>query len=142
MSVVLLRAKNIFDMIMSFEVNDNMNLSCLQSEFNKLFPYLKLEFYEKDGANNKKIIQKTIYNNSRILGEFKNSSVSKPIVIIPEMTVQELSDNFNQQYSLSPKVFRRSGNVWLSTSVTDGWSLQEQNKQGELITAQMADSKL
>ncbi|MBN8836729.1 MAG: hypothetical protein J0I09_05695 [Sphingobacteriia bacterium] len=142
MSVGLQIRANIFELNMQLEINDMMNIGSLQYEFNKLFPYLKLEFYEKDHANNKKVIPKNIYNNSRLLKEFIVSRNHPQFIIAPEMTVQQLAESFAKYYSLITKVFRRSGNVWLSTSVTDGWSLYEQNKQGELITAQMSDNRL
>lgn len=141
MSVDVKIYPNTFGISMSLEINDNMNISVVQATFNRAFPYLKLEFYEKDYANSKKIIPKTIYNNSRLLKEFNVSKNINTIAIHADMTVSELADSFNRNYALVAKVFRRSGNVWLSTSVTDGWSLYEQNKQGELITAQMTDNK-
>jgi len=53
------------------------------------------------------------------------------ITIAPGMTVNELEQNFKDVYGLSVQVFRKSGKVWLETTVTDGWSLEEQNRQGE-----------
>jgi hypothetical protein len=32
------------------------------------------------------------------------------------------------------QVFRKSGKVWLETTVTDGWTLEEQNLQGEALS--------
>jgi hypothetical protein len=130
---------------MLLELNDNMRIAFIQQQFNNEFPFLKLEFLENSFAKNKTVFEKSIHNNNRILGEFRfSNNILQPIniIITPEMSVQELANNFSTVYQLTTKVFRKSGNVWLNTSVTDRWTLAEQNKQGELITAQMADYKL
>ena len=49
------------------------------------------------------------------------------------MTVNELEQRFSDVYGLGVQVFRKSGNVWLETTVTDGWTLEQQNKQGESL---------
>jgi hypothetical protein len=32
------------------------------------------------------------------------------------------------------QVYRKSGKIWLETTVTDSWTLEEQNKQGESLS--------
>jgi hypothetical protein len=54
--------------------------------------------------------------------------------ITPAMTVTELEQEFEKIYGLHIQVFRKSGQVWLETSVTDGWTLDMQNKQGESLS--------
>ena len=41
---------------------------------------------------------------------------------------------FGEVYGLGVQVFRKSGNVWLETTVTDSWTLKEQNDQGESLS--------
>lgn len=52
-------------------------------------------------------------------------------MITPDMTVTDLEQSFNTIYGLGVQVFRKSGKIWLETTVTDGWTLEEQNRQGE-----------
>jgi len=68
---------------------------------------------------------------SKTLGECRTIHKSGSILITPGMTVCKLEQNFRDVYGLSVQIFRRSGKVWLETTVTDGWTLQEQNSQGE-----------
>ena len=49
------------------------------------------------------------------------------------MTVSDLEQKFAELFGLSVQVFRKSANVWLETTVTDGWTLEEQNRQGEAL---------
>jgi hypothetical protein len=37
-------------------------------------------------------------------------------------------------YGIHVQLFRKSGKVWINTSVTSSWTLEEQNKQGEVLS--------
>jgi len=50
------------------------------------------------------------------------------------MTVAEMEERFRDIYGLGVQVFRKSGTIWLETTVTDGWTLEDQNKQGEALS--------
>lgn len=50
-----------------------------------------------------------------------------------DITVAELENSF-AGFGLRTEVFRKSGNVWVPTLLTDNWTLQQQNNAGEEIT--------
>lgn len=116
---------------MKIAINDHRKIFAIQEEFNTTFPYLKLEFFSKPhkpgGASPKTLIK----NNSITLGECRTVHHKGDITIIPEMTVFDLEQNLSDVYGLGVQVFRKSGKTWLETTVTDNWTLAEQNKQGE-----------
>jgi hypothetical protein len=117
--------------VMIIEIKDQQQIAAIQREFNEAFPYLKLEFFSKphkQGFASAKILLK---NNSLTLGECRNIHNSGTIIIEPFMTVVDLEQRFGDVYGLGVQVFRKSGKVWLETTVTDGWTLEEQNRQGE-----------
>jgi hypothetical protein len=47
------------------------------------------------------------------------------------MTVEELEKSFLVKFGLNVQVFRKSGKSWLETTITDKWTLEKQNTQGE-----------
>ncbi|GAB3426381.1 hypothetical protein GCM10027516_30200 [Niabella aquatica] len=51
-----------------------------------------------------------------------------------DITVAELGNSF-AALGLRTEVFRKSGNVWVETFLTDSWTLQQQNKAGEEISS-------
>jgi len=116
---------------MKIAINDRRKISAIQNDFNEMFPYLRLEFFSKPheagGASPKKMMK----HPSKTLGECRTIHKSGSISITPRMTVSNLEQNFRDVYGLSVQVFRRSGKAWLETTVTDGWTLEEQNSQGE-----------
>lgn len=49
------------------------------------------------------------------------------------ITVAELESSF-ANFGLRTEVFRKSGNVWVATLLTNNWTLLQQNNAGEEIT--------
>lgn len=128
---------------MYIEFDDSMKITTIQQVFNDVFPFLKIQFFEKDlNINGIIATRRHISNGNRKLIEFRPIlHDAYNIVIKPEMTVCELEEKFNKLYKLHTQIFRRSGNVWLETTVTDAWTLMEQNRQGEMISAQIGMAK-
>jgi hypothetical protein len=126
--------KNVTSQTMQITINDSRKIFAIQEEFNTVFPYLKLEFFSKPhkpgGASAKKFIK----HSSLVLGECRSVHKKGIITITPNMTVVDLEQRFNDVYGLGVEVFRKSGKVWLETTVTDGWTLEEQNLQGEALS--------
>ena len=116
---------------MKIVINDRRKISAIQNDFNEMFPYLRLEFFSKPhdvgGSSPKKMMK----HPSKTLGECRTIHKSGSILITPRMTVSGLEQNFREVYGLAVQVFRRSGKAWLETTVTDSWTLEEQNRQGE-----------
>lgn len=116
---------------MKITINDQRKIFAIQEEFNTMFPYLKLEFFSKPHKKDGPTAKKFIKHSSETLGECRTNHNSGELVINPAMTVSDLEQRFGDVYGLGVQVFRKSGNSWLETTVTDSWTLEEQNKQGE-----------
>ncbi len=115
-------------------ITDNRKIFAIQEEFSALFPYLKLEFFSKPHDVGAGSAKKLIKHNSKTLGECRTIHNKGKITITPNMTVSDLEQNFGDIYGLGVQVFRKSGRAWLETTVTDGWTLDEQNRQGEALS--------
>lgn len=119
---------------MHITIYDQRQISTIQAEFNQAFPFLKLEFFSTahiPGGSNTKT---ELYAHHKTLGECRKTHTTGDMVITPQMTVSELEQIFRNHYGLGVQVFRKSGKVWLETTVTDGWTLQEQNLQGKELS--------
>jgi hypothetical protein len=115
-------------------VDDRNKIFMLQEEFNHVFPYLKIEFFSVANKQGQRIVNKFTTENSRALAGYRNSHNEEQIVITPETTVAALEEKFNKIYGLGAQILRKSGKTWLETTVTDAWTLQEQNQQGEALS--------
>lgn len=119
---------------MKITINDNRKIFAIQEEFNQIFPFLKLEFFSKPHKPGGATAKKFVKHNSKTLGECRTIHNSGEITITPQMTVSDLEQRFAEVYGLGVQVFRLSGKAWLETTVTDHWTLEEQNDQGEALS--------
>src|SRR6187549_2320549 len=118
---------------MNVIINDKQKIASVQQEFNRLFPYLKLEFYAKShkpGQGNANGVLK----DELTFGDCRKTHMSGVLVISPKMTVSDLEQAFGKTYGLGVQVFRKSGKIWLQTTVTDEWTLEKQNDQGKELS--------
>ncbi len=114
-------------------IDPKKKIFLLQEEFNQLFPYLKIDFISvanRTGGMFQNLVKK--YNNT--LNECRTKQSNEPIIITPYMTVLDLDTQLRKTVGLGVLVYRKSGKVWLETTLTDYWTLEEQNLQGEALS--------
>lgn len=115
-----------FDM---FTVKAGTQISLIKKEFNKHFPYLKLEFFKT-----KPSLQSENFKKDILLVDFKLYKSDSELAIVPEMPVATLEQQFFEKFGVWAQVFRKSGQSWLETTMTDDWTLARQNQEGEELS--------
>lgn len=119
---------------MKIHIDNNRKVQLVQEEFQKTFPYLKIEFHSKAHTKGGSPSKKHQRNVSKTLGECRTLHNEGDITISPQMTISELENHFSDVYDLSVQVLRQSGNAWLETSRTSSWTLDRQNKLGRELS--------
>lgn len=119
---------------MKITIDVNSTIFEIQEEFTKMFPFLKIEFFLKMLPPSVISSHKPLKYNSTTIGDYSENNKESSIIITPQMTVSNLEQCFNAEYGISVKVYRNSWRVWLEATVTDGWTLEEQNRQGEALS--------
>ncbi len=119
---------------MKLEINADRLIKEIQQDFNQAFPYLKIEFFNKPHG-----FQQPSNGKRNIAPATKIESIGKDdlrgnVEVSEDMTVAELEQNLRKQFGLSIQVFRKSGNIWLETTMTDNWTLRQQNEHGREIS--------
>ena len=106
-----------------------------QKAFNEVYPYLKIEFYKPSQELQESNLQKHIKHNSLILvngtEKFKESG---QINIDNFRTSAQLEKDFLDNFGLAIKLFRKSGSLWIEITLTDNWTLEKQNEEGEFMS--------
>lgn len=123
-------------MHMHLGIEQETRIMDIQKAFNAAYPYLKLEFFKNPSPQNK-ISQKLEKLSPGVavknITHFYNPG---SIHLDDKKTVEQLVNDFWEYFGLSVLVFRRSGNLWIETSLTDSWTLDRQNKIGESFSTQ------
>jgi hypothetical protein len=117
---------------MDIKISNEKSVGEVQKEFRSVFPFLKIEFFKKNGTDSKSRAH-TIPEKTRI-GIIRSIGNPGHINIDPDRTVEEIESDFFKQMGLVVQIFRKSGNVWIATTLTDQWSLDRQNHAGELMS--------
>lgn len=119
---------------MQLTIRPNRLISDIQKDFTSMFPFLKIEFFKSKGGRQLDYSVNNIIRHNQKIAEGQKELVDGAITIEPEMTVKDLEKNFKDEFSLAVQVFRRSGNVWLETTMTDDWTLRHQNEHGRELS--------
>ncbi len=127
---------------MLLKITPNRLISEIQKEFNKAFPFLKLEFFKNKSFSRSDFSAKQLIPATRKISDSHTTNTDGDIEIKEEMKVNELEKIFKEQFCLAVQVFRKSGTVWLETTMTDNWTLLQQNNHGrELSIGKTASDK-
>jgi hypothetical protein len=119
---------------MHLHIAPNRLISDVQYEFNKAFPFLKLEFFARRSVLRPGSPTSQLIPHNRKISEGQSTITDGDIEIPGEMKVMELEKLLKEQFSLAAQVLRKSGNLWLETTMTDNWTLEQQNKHGKEIS--------
>lgn len=105
----------------------------IQNTFAAFFPFLKIDFFQPDTLS--KMSRSSRIDLKTSLKNF--GGIPKKINVDNNRSVSELCNDFKNALGFVVEVSRKSGNVWNVISVTEGWTLEDQNAAGEYISSVM-----
>ena len=123
-------------------INEQLTIEVVQKQFNKVFPFLKIEFFKEKHQKGIGTEKKNMYvNRNEYLFVIGHQDKSGQIQLDGNQTVQQLEEIFETNFGLHVQIFRKSGKIWLETSTTDGWTLNQQNEEGKLLEEELKIEK-
>lgn len=102
----------------------------IQHSFREQYPYLKLLFYTRPHNEGEASQQEEQLSAALPIEEVTMFHTSGKIDISPERTVAEVEADFYHKLGLCVQVVRKAGDIWLTTTRTDHWTLRRQNAKG------------
>jgi len=116
-------------------INGERLVTDVQSQFASAYPFLKIEFFKKDSTLKSSVPKQTqVAHNVKLKEAWVRKETEGDLLINDVMTVWDLENIFMDRFGLNAQVFRKSGKIWLQTSITDRWTLKQQNDMGREIT--------
>jgi hypothetical protein len=111
-------------------MENSTSIEDVKKVFTHYYPCLKIEFYKTltDGKPN--YSKKEALPANFVLGKILKPSDNAIIDMDETVTVAALETQI-ADIGLTAEVFRKSGNVWVETSLTNNWTLQQQNAEAE-----------
>jgi hypothetical protein len=120
---------------MQLLLNGERLIKDVQQEFANAYPFLKIEFFKPNVIQkNHNLKQDQIPHNQKLSDVWGHKKANGNVIVEDLMSVIDLEKAFMDQFGLMAQVYRKSGNIWLETSITDRWTLKQQNDLGREIT--------
>lgn len=111
-------------------ITSKKKLVALKKEFHAMFPFLRIEFYSGQHEVGKGSPKELQLDQDKTIFEVSGKEINENYEVLPTMTVKEVEMYFDNHLGLNVQVFRKSGNLWIQTSATDHWTLEQQNRKG------------
>lgn len=112
------------------KIDQRTKLSDIQNAFNKQYTHLRLEFYKKPHEAGEGSADREKLNHDKTLGEVTKSLQVRDLHFNDHMQIKDFEALLDIDLGLHAQVFRRSGSVWLQTTATDAWTLDQANRKG------------
>jgi hypothetical protein len=104
----------------------------LQHDFSQAYPFLRIDIFKELNGRSGPIIKQRLTRNTSLsaVGKLKEGALE----LNDTMTVGQLEKMFREHFGINAQVSRKSGPVWLETTVTDTWTLKQQNEHGRELS--------
>lgn len=127
---------------MKLSINKKTKIKEVQKIFSEIYPFLKVEFYKKPHGENELSSVKDRISPEKVISEVGKLKSTAVIDINEDRTVADLEAEFYKKLGIALQVSRRTGKIWIETSLTDHRSLGMQNEQGKMASASNKDTLL
>ena len=126
---------------MLLQIDKKSSLMGIQKQFTAYYPFLKIEFFKRIPVDQPlyKIDIFSSIEQRKYMEGFYDGSIQ--IDVSRKRTVVEVENDFEKKLGLSAHIYRKSGNVWVETTLTNDWPLEEQNEEGKQISSHFTDTK-
>lgn len=115
------------------KVTNDRTLADLQKDFEKVFPYLRIQFYNTNYQQGRSCAACHLLDAQLTIGSVQEKNTTGFFTLDEDMTVGTFEQLFWDLYGLHIQVFRKSYGKWLQTWATDNWSLSDQNLRSEIM---------
>ncbi|MEI3797128.1 MULTISPECIES: hypothetical protein [unclassified Chitinophaga] len=116
---------------MQIYIREDAMVKDIQDKFQTVYPYLKLEFYRKPHRKGEYSSEEEKISPDTLLESIRIRNDSGWLDISYYRTAAAVEHDFSYIFGLSAQVLRKAGTLWLETTSTDSWTLEELNNAGK-----------
>ena len=115
---------------MTIRITPERLIQDIQDEFSRVFPFLKIEFLRKPHPFLNSTDNTHALPTESIVRHSDPGTTQNSIEITPSMTVRELEECCEKNFGLFIQFYRKSASLWLEITMTDNWTMKQQNDRG------------
>lgn len=113
---------------MHIEINDNTTIREIQETFSDYYPYLQIQFYNKQHKIYESSSEAGRVNPDKAIGDIKRTHVSAVLEIQPLYKIADVEREFQERFGLSVQVLSKEKDNWIQTMGMDDFTLKELNE--------------
>ena len=117
---------------MTIQILKGRTVGELQHDFNQAYPFLKVDIFKEITGRSGPVIKQRLNKNIKLSAA--GIKQEGEVQLYDSMTVGQLERMLREHFGINAQVSRKSGPVWLETTVTDTWSLKQQNDHGRELS--------
>ncbi len=115
---------------MDIYISEEAIVGDLQKRFSEFYPYLKLAFYRNPHQLGECSPKEELVPAEMPIDKIRMIHNSGWIDISGYRMAAAVEHDFKREFGLNVQVLRKSGGLWLETTGTDNWTLEELNVAG------------
>jgi hypothetical protein len=116
-------------------MQDKKAFQDMQRDFATRYPFLKIDFFKSLGAPGQQAFPMGgLPVANRRQQWWMGKMEARDISLEGQRTVAQLVKDIEEEFAQTVMILRRAGNVWIETSLTTYWTLEQQNREGEHIS--------
>lgn len=115
---------------MDIYISEEAIVGDIQKRFREFYPYLKLAFYRNPHTEGKCSPKEELVAPEMPIDKIRMIHNSGWIDISGYRMAAAVEHDFSREFGLNVQILRKSGGLWLETTGTDSWTLEELNRAG------------
>jgi len=126
---------------MELHIDGEYSFQSVQGQFTALYPFLKIDILRlskgrgaplaKAGTPSSRMERSSLEGR---IGHFTRNQLPVTLNMNGQRTVFQVVNDFECVLGIPVVILRRSGQLWIGTSLTADWTLEQQNREGEFLT--------
>jgi len=117
---------------MVIQILKTRSVGDVQHDFSGEYPFLRIDFFREVNGKPGSLLKQKLNRTEKLSSSGK---LREGVLEIDEsMTVGQLEKTLRERFGINTQVSRKSGPVWLETTVTDKWTLKHQNEHGRELS--------
>jgi len=122
---------------MIIKIDNGSLVGDIQRQFTARYPFLKIQFHKKHSGY-KHATKEEHASPGELFRNLCSTNKNGTVDINNKRSIADVENDFKKEYGVDAEILRQSGTLWIETSLTDDWSLEKQNKEGEQISSHTA----
>lgn len=112
-------------------ITDNKTLKQLKEEFQEKFPHLNINFYKKAHEASEGNTNEQMLDENLTIANVRTTQNEGEMSIDGHLKTSTFEQLLKEKYGINAQVFRKAGELWLQTTITDHWTLAEQERAAQ-----------